>query len=194
MNNEQNNYDPKRSDPRKPNPNGKKPKSIILLILAALVFTLIINTVYTAVSNSYLQPITFSEFYEMVEQDEVSKVEFQHDRILIMTKENEALDIAKQTVYYTGLIPNMTTNDLEATLREAGETVLPMVAGIVAVFVEHKFRAAPINLVFCQYGVIPEGGIANFDAFAFFAKLLVLRFIHPRIVVLYRVLSDILFA
>ena len=120
MNNEQNNYNPKRSGPNKPDPNKKKPKSIIMIVLAALVFTLIINTIYTAVSNSYLQPVTFSEFYEMIEKDEVAKVEFQHDRILILTKENEALDIAKQTVYYTGLIPNMTTNELEKELRQAG--------------------------------------------------------------------------
>ena len=119
MSNEQK-YDPKRSGPNKQGPGGKKPKSIILVIAAALIFTLIINLIYTTVSNAYLQPITFSEFYEMAEGGEISKVEFQHDRILIMTKEEEAKDISQQTVYYTGLIPNMTTNELEKDLRESG--------------------------------------------------------------------------
>ncbi len=120
MNNDQNKYDPKRSGPNKPGPGGKKPKSILLVIAAALLFTLIINMIYTTVSNAYLQPITFSEFYKMAENGEVSRVEFQHDRILIMTKEEESKDISQQTVYYTGLIPNMTTNELEASLRESG--------------------------------------------------------------------------
>ena len=119
MNNDQNQYRPKGSDPKK-DPNKKKSKSILFIIAAALIFTLIFNMVYSTVSNSYLKPVTYSEFYTMAENGEIAEVEFQRDRILILTKEEEAKDTAQQVVYYTGLIPNMTTNELERDLRESG--------------------------------------------------------------------------
>ena len=61
-------YDPKKNDPnRKPpteDPDGKKSKSIITMIVVALIFTVIINMVYTAITNASLKPVTLSEYEE----------------------------------------------------------------------------------------------------------------------------------
>ena len=86
MSNDQNQYQPKRS-PNKPDPGNKKKKNIAVIIIAAVVFTLVLNMVYTAVSNAYLQPLPRSEFEQQLQQGEIKNVEFQSDRMLILTHE-----------------------------------------------------------------------------------------------------------
>ena len=118
--------DPRKNDPRQNKPSqedpdgGKRKKSIITMVIIALVFTLLINLIYTSISKSYLQQITWTEFRDMMEAGELAEVNFEADQILILTKEEAEKDVSKQIVYYTGLIPNMTTNELEAQLRAEG--------------------------------------------------------------------------
>ena len=117
-------YEPKKNDPKRngqpDDPNGKRAKKIITMIVVALVFTLIINMVYTSISKSYLKPVTWSDFMEMKDTGKIAEVDFKNDRVLILTKEEAEKDVSKQTVYYTGLIPGMTTNELVAELESKG--------------------------------------------------------------------------
>ena len=87
-------YEPKKNDPkrngRQDDPNGKRTKNIITMIIVALVFTLVINLIYTSISNSYLQQITYSEFCDMAQAHEIQEVEIKSDRLLILTREEAA--------------------------------------------------------------------------------------------------------
>ena len=97
-------YDPRKNDPQKKppqdDPDSKRIKNILTMIVAALVFTLIINLIYTSISTAFQKKITHTEFYEMLESDQVAEVQFEEDRMLILTKEEAAKDQGKQIVYY----------------------------------------------------------------------------------------------
>jgi len=116
-------YDPKKNDPnRKPpteDPDGKKNKSIVTMIIVALVFTVIINMVYTAITNASLKPITHSEYNDWLESGQIKEVEFQADRMLIMTYEEAEKDVSNQVVYFTGILDN-TEPELKAQLDAHG--------------------------------------------------------------------------
>ena len=117
-------YDPKQKDPRKKppqnDPNSKKTKSIITLVIVALVFTVIINLVYTSISNSLLQKITYSDFEDMIAGKQIAQVEIQKDRFLILTKEEAEKDESKQIVHYTARLDDITTNQTIQDLKETG--------------------------------------------------------------------------
>ena len=115
------------NDPNKPNRppdrndnNGKQLRTIVSMILVALAFTVLINFLYESISNSQLQQITYNEFRNMLDADNVDSVEFQSDRILILSREEAAKDARSRIINYTGLIPNLDLNSLEQELLEKG--------------------------------------------------------------------------
>ena len=115
------NQNNKNNGPSNDPDNSKRTKTIITMVVVALVFTVIINLVYTSLSSSYMQKITYSEFEEMLANNEIAEVEFQtDDSILILTKEEAAKDVNKQIIYYTGLIPNQETTPLTEDLKAHG--------------------------------------------------------------------------
>ena len=118
MDNKQNHYDPRRPGGRKPEPPKKKPKSILLIVVIALVFTLASNLVNSAIKKAHTRPITRTEFNTMLEHDEISNVEFQSDRILVLTKEQALKHSGRQIIYFTGLMPNEDPAPLENALRD----------------------------------------------------------------------------
>ena len=84
--------DPNRRKPNKPQPGGdddnRKARRIVILIVAALIATLLINSLYTTISNAYLTEITYPEFKDLLSSGQISEVEFQSDdRIVILTKD-----------------------------------------------------------------------------------------------------------
>ncbi len=115
------NFDPKQKDPRNKSPQedpegSKRTKSILTMVVVALVFTVLVNLVYTSIQKSYMKKITHSEFDRLLVTGQIAEVEFQEDRILILTKEEAAKD-AGEIVYYTGLIPNRDNNLLISQLQ-----------------------------------------------------------------------------
>ena len=115
------NMDPKKNDPpRKPNPedpNGKRTKSVFTVIIFALILVVVINWIYTGISNSYLKKITYSEFEELLAAGQLAEVEFEDDQLLILTKEEAAKESPQKIYYYTGLIPNLENSDLIKHLK-----------------------------------------------------------------------------
>jgi len=83
-----------------------KGRSILTIIIAALILTIVFNLIYTSISNSYLKEISYSDFMDWVETDQLDSIEFKTDRILILTKEEAEKKGSEQTIYYTGIIPN----------------------------------------------------------------------------------------
>ena len=107
--------DPNRRKPKGPQPgnddDNRKARRIVMLIVAALIATLLINSLYTTISNAYLTEITYTEFKELLASDQISEVEFQSDdRIVILTKDQAEKPKSQQRLYYTGLIPNITAS------------------------------------------------------------------------------------
>ena len=115
-------------------------RMIIPVIVVALIMTIVVNSIYQSVSRSYLKEITFGEFVTMMESDEIDTIEVQSDRLLILTKENAELPNTKQTIYYTGLLPQNDMTEVYATLQSKGvnyqgtvtEEVSPLMSFLVS--------------------------------------------------------------
>ncbi len=114
--------DPKKPSRQPENQDGdnKQPKTILMMIVAALIFTVFINSLYESIANSQYQEISYDRFVSMLDEDNVDSVEFQSDRILILTREEAAKSAREQTIYYTGLIPNLDLNGLQTQLDDQG--------------------------------------------------------------------------
>jgi cell division protease FtsH len=95
-------------------------KMLIPIIVVSLIMTIVVNSIYTSVSKSYLEEIPFDKFISMMENDEIDTIELKTDRILILTKENAELPSTKQMVYYTGLLPQNDMTEIYAKLQEKG--------------------------------------------------------------------------
>ena len=118
------------NDPKKNNqqPNGNnnnendiKGRRILFLVLAALIATLLINTLYTSISKSYLTEVRYDEFLTMLDNGEISELEFQSDdRVVYAKKSDTDSSGAAKKLYYTGLIPNQDTTELTHKLDEKG--------------------------------------------------------------------------
>ena len=116
--------DPKGKKPQdnKPqnNDDGRQGRRIVFLMVAALIATLLINSVYTSIANAYLSEIPYNEFQEYLDKDEIAELEFQSDRIVILTREEAKKPAAQQRMYYTGIIPNYDNSELKAQLDKQG--------------------------------------------------------------------------
>ena len=118
------NNDPKGKKPQDNKPqNGddrRQGRRIVFLMVAALIATLLINSVYTSIANAYLSEIPYNEFQEYLDKDEIAELEFQSDRIVILTREEAKKPAAQQRMYYTGIIPNYDNSELKAQLDKQG--------------------------------------------------------------------------
>ena len=94
--------------------NDKKPKNIntVIIIIVAAIITMLgisfLNSMYKDATN---KEITYTEFMEMLDKDEVSEVELDSDRILIKPKNETSSDNKDITnitgvsyTYYTGYV------------------------------------------------------------------------------------------
>ena len=126
------NQDPKQNRPGHGNQNepdhSKRTKSILIMVVVALAFTIIINLVYTSIANSYLKQITFTEFQTLLDEGKVDSVDIDTDRFLILTKEEAEKPDAKQIIYYTGRPTSMDLWPLMEEMSEKGvKTDVPIV-------------------------------------------------------------------
>ena len=118
------NNDPKGKKPQDNKPqngdDGRQGRRIVFLMVAALIATLLINSVYTSIANAYLSEIPYNEFQEYLDKDEIAELEFQSERIVILTREEAKKPAAQQRMYYTGIIPNYDNSELKAQLDKQG--------------------------------------------------------------------------
>ena len=135
------NQDPKNQKNKMPNTDNddNKGRRIMLLVVAALVATLLINMLYNAVSNAYLTQISYTEFKDLMAEDKISEVSFKSDdRLIILTRE-EAAKKSQKKYYYTGLIPNQDTTELTDEFDRLGiayntelpEEISPVIAFVI---------------------------------------------------------------
>ena len=118
------NNDPKNKKPQDNKPqngdDGRQGRRIIFLMVAALIATLLINSLYTTIANAYLSEITYNEFQTYLDKDEIAELEFQSDRMVILTRDEAKKPSAQQRLYYTGYIPNLSNDDLKDRLDAQG--------------------------------------------------------------------------
>ena len=149
--------DPKKNDQR-PNGNNNnendiKGRRILFLVLAALIATLLINTLYTSISKSYLTEVRYDEFLTMLDNGEISELEFQSDdRVVYAKKSDTDSSGAAKKLYYTGLIPNQDTTALTDKLDEKGvkynrelpEETSPIVSFVVSLAAAGDHHVRPV--------------------------------------------------
>ena len=118
------NNDPKNKKPQDNKPqngdDGRQGRRIIFLMVAALIATLLINSLYTTIANAYLLEITYNEFQTYLDKDEIAELEFQSDRMVILTRDEAKKPSSQQRLYYTGYIPNVSNDDLKDRLDAQG--------------------------------------------------------------------------
>ena len=118
------NNDPKNKKPQDNKPqngdDGRQGRRIVFLMVAALIATLLINSLYTTIANAYLSEITYNEFQTYLDKDEIAELEFQSDRMVILTRGEAQKPSAQQRLYYTGYIPNVSNDELKARLDAQG--------------------------------------------------------------------------
>ena len=118
------NNDPKNKKPQDNKPqngdDGRQGRRIVFLMVAALIATLLINSLYTTIANAYLSEITYNEFQTYLDKDEIAELEFQSDRMVILTRDEAQKPSAQQRLYYTGYIPNVSNDELKARLDAQG--------------------------------------------------------------------------
>ena len=118
------NNDPKNKKPQDNKPqngdDGRQGRRIIFLMVAALIATLLINSLYTTIANAYLSEITYNEFQKYLDKDEIAELEFQSDRMVILTRDEAKKPSSQQRLYYTGYIPNVSNDDLKDRLDAQG--------------------------------------------------------------------------
>ena len=119
MNNDPNGKKPQDNKPQNGD-DGRQGRRIVFLMVAALIATLLINSVYTSIANAYLSEIPYNEFQEYLDKDEIAELEFQSDRIVILTREEAKKPSSQQRMYYTGIIPNYDNSELKAQLDKQG--------------------------------------------------------------------------
>ena len=104
---------------RKPDQNGKQPKSKLSILLLSVAVILLIGMIYGMISDGQFTKTTFSEFMNDVEAGKIDEVELHYDRIYYMTKEEAAKPEREQKACFTGL-PSGNVLELAETLNAKG--------------------------------------------------------------------------
>ncbi len=167
------NNDPKGKKPQDNKPqngdDGRQGRRIVFLMVAALIATLLINSVYTSIANAYLSEIPYNEFQEYLDKDEIAELEFQSDRIVILTREEAKKPAAQQRMYYTGIIPNYDNSELKAQLDKQGviynteivEQASPIVTFVVTCLLPVIIMYALFSLLMRSMSKRMGGGIGG---------------------------------
>ena len=167
------NNDPKNKKPQDNKPqngdDGRQGRRIIFLVVAALIATLLINSLYTTIANAYLSEITYNEFQDYLDKDQIAELEFQSDRMVILTRDEAKKPSAQQRLYYTGYIPNVSNDDLKDRLDAQGveynteivEQASPIVTFVVTWLLPVIIMYALLSLLMRSLSKKMGGGIGG---------------------------------
>ena len=114
-----------RNNPNNPNngnKNDKKPKNmntIIIILIAGVITFIAITMLNSMIKDATYKEITYSEFLQMIDEDKVSEVKFDSDRILIQPSDSQKDSNGFSYTYYTGYIKD---KDITDKLDDKGVT------------------------------------------------------------------------
>ena len=136
-----------QNNERKPDQNGKPPKSKLPLLLLSVVVILGISLIAGMISDGQYTKTTFSEFMNDVDAGNISEVELHYDRIYYMTKEEAAKPAQQQKACFTGL-PNGNILELAETLNKKGIEVNQVIVEDNSTIIMILGYAVSIGLMF----------------------------------------------
>ncbi|MFR2927741.1 MAG: ATP-dependent zinc metalloprotease FtsH [Oscillospiraceae bacterium] len=147
-------------------------------MVAALIATLLINSLYTTIANAYLSEITYNEFQMYLDKDEIAELEFQSDRMVILTRDEAKKPSSQQRLYYTGYIPNVSNDDLKDRLDAQGveynteivEQASPIVTFVVTWLLPVIIMYALLSLLMRSLSKKMGGGIGESKAKVYMEK------------------------
>ena len=111
-----------RNNPNNGNKNDKKPKNmntIIIILIAGVITFIAITMLNSMIKDATYKEITYSEFLQMIDEDKVSEVKFDSDRILIQPSDSQKDSNGFTYTYYTGYIKD---KDITDKLDDKGVT------------------------------------------------------------------------
>ena len=111
-----------RNNPNNGNKNDKKPKNmntIIIILIAGVITFIAITMLNSMIKDATYKEITYSEFLQMIDEDKVSEVKFDSDRILIQPSDSQKDSNGFSYTYYTGDIKD---KDITDKLDDKGVT------------------------------------------------------------------------
>ena len=111
-----------RNNPNNGNKNDKKPKNmntIIIILIAGVITFIAITMLNSMIKDATYKEITYSEFLQMIDEDKVSEVKFDSDRILIQPSDSQKDSNGFSYTYYTGYIND---KDITDKLDDKGVT------------------------------------------------------------------------
>ena len=111
-----------RNNPNNSNKNDKKPKNmntIIIILIAGVITFIAITMLNSMIKDATYKEITYSEFLQMIDEDKVSEVKFDSDRILIQPSDSQKDSNGFSYTYYTGYIKD---KDITDKLDDKGVT------------------------------------------------------------------------
>ena len=112
----------KQNDPKKP--GGKKPRgNIWITLIITVAVLLLISSVFNMVRRAQFTETSLSEYITAFEENRLSEVEIQYDRIIYMTKEEAEKPAAQQKAFYTGRPGNLDVMTHARELYDMGVTV-----------------------------------------------------------------------
>ena len=133
-------------DPRKPEDKKPKRKFLPTLILV-LVLVLIGSWIFNAISNSQYEETDFNTFMEAMTNDNLKEVEIQSDRIIYLTKEEDAKE-AKGKAFFTGLPSGTDAMVLSEQLVAKGVTVTTEIKEDNSMIIMILYYAVVIGIMF----------------------------------------------
>lgn len=142
-------------DKGKENPGGKKPdgdkrpkRYVILALVITLLLVLMINSIYSMVSNSQYQEASYTDFASAMQAGELAEVELHADRVIYMTKEEAAKEASRQKAYFTGLPVYSDTLELGQKLSDMGVNVKWKIVEDNSLIITILFNAALFGALF----------------------------------------------
>ena len=104
--------------------DGNRPRfNIWIILLITVGAVVLLSTLFNVFTGTKSKQTTYSDFIQEIESDNLVKVEFRSDRIIYLTKTEDAKSKFDRTVYFTGLPKGGDTMALAETLNAKGVKV-----------------------------------------------------------------------
>ena len=108
---------------RKPEGDGKRPRSLLTILLLSIVIIIAVSWISGIISDSQYKQTTFTQFLAELEANNLKEVEFRYDRIVYMTRTEAAKPAREQQACFTGL-PEGNILELAERLNSKGDIVV----------------------------------------------------------------------
>ena len=145
------------------NKKGFKGSVIVIVIIAILLTYVAVSLFKSCIKNATTKEISYSEFLEMIEKDEIQSVEYSSNKIIIVPKEQPVSNLTVK--YYTGYIydeevfeklKTMEGVEIKTDIEEKGSSILDFILVYILFYVFSYFTEKHIGIYEVTQGTIAE--------------------------------------